>query len=73
MWCAQTYLVFESEGGVLTPYTLAAGSGAELDDGLTDVVDGFTEEVDGLAVVVEGFAEVVEGATDVVVGGGPDN
>jgi hypothetical protein len=69
MWCAQTYLVLELDGGVLTPTTLAEARGAVVLDGtadvegLTEVVDGLTEVVDGLTEVLEGFTEELEGFT----------
>jgi len=67
MWCAQTYLVLELEGGVLTPTTLAEARGAVVLEGTADV-EGFAEVVDGLTEVLDGLSEVLEGFTEVVEG-----
>ena len=59
MWCAQTHLEPDADGGLETPRTLALATGA-----LALVLDGATE-VEGRADVVDG-AEVVDGAADVL-------
>lgn len=59
MWCAQTHLVPEADGGLLTPICEAEGKDA------TEVVAlGFTDVLEG-AVVLVAIAEVA--------GGGPDS